>query len=84
MLYQFKVGEIKMKYRFKNSEEAIIFGQNATKSEQSQLRKARSIFEAQYNHLKDQIQTAEHFNRRLQLATWAQFCREALEEANIN
>ena len=73
-----------MKYRFKNSEEAIDFGKNATKKEQAQLRKARSIFETQYNYIKKQPQTVEHFDRRMELATWAQFCREALEEAEIN
>ena len=75
-----------MKYKFKNSEEAINFGRYATKREQLQLQQARSIFEAQYKYITDkgQPQTIANFDRRVQLATWSQFCREALEEANIS
>ena len=66
-------------YFFNNSSDAILFGEQATRQDCANLKKAILIFQAQYTRLKRYETT---FKKRMQIATWAQLCREALETAN--
>ena len=61
--------------KFKNTQEAITFGTRATEAEKQELREAMQVFSLQFEH-----SNVGAFDERMQVATWHQLCREALQE----
>lgn len=59
---------------FKNTQEAILFGRNATEEEKNQLKTRRSELLEQY----EVLEADGDFNEAMKIATQAQLCREAL------
>jgi len=72
-----------MKYRFKNVEEAIYFGSQATREDCLNLHKVIRVFQVQYDQIKQMPKTLQNHNRRIQIRTWQYYCRLALEEARL-
>jgi hypothetical protein len=67
--------------KFRNSEQAILYGQQATRQDCKNLTRAIKIFSLQYSHLGSREKTLENFKKMMEVATWHQLCREALEVA---
>jgi len=65
--------------KFKNTEDAVTYGKKATAREIDRLRLARAAYISQCQALARTVGHATNLNKRIELATLAQFCREAVE-----
>lgn len=67
---------------FRNTQEAMAFGRNASETQLRKIRKAKDIYQFAFDHrMSNSSKTMEDFDRLIILSTNIQFCNECLAEA---